>query len=88
MGKHVAQAFFMMYHACSGRARPVNRDYEGGSTAFGEETPVGGGVALDYGIHLAHVRFLGRSRTLEGTDQGPLGDFHDAFAYGFRVSGG
>jgi len=88
VGKHIAQAFPVKRYACPGRARAVNRDYEGDLAAFGEETAVGGWVAPDYGFHFAHVRLRGRSRALEGTDQGPLGDFHDAFAYGLRVSGG
>ena len=55
----------MTRHACSGRARAVNRDYEDGPAAFGKETAVGGGVAPHYGFHFAHVRLWGRSRALE-----------------------
>ena len=51
----------MKHHACSGRARAVNRDHQDGPAALGKETAVGDRVALDYGFQIADVRFPGRT---------------------------
>jgi hypothetical protein len=87
-GKHVAQALFVKHHACPGSAGAVHCDYERSQAAFGVETAVHEVVPPDGGLKAPDAHSFGRLRTLEGADQGPLGDFHDAFADGLRISGG